>query len=350
MIQNKLFSFRGFPILFIWIVFTLSSCTKTQPITLKLWYTHPATNWMTSALPIGNGELGAMFFGGVAHEQIQFNEKTLWTGSTTERGAYQSFGDLYIDFKNQDSIATEYRRELSLDDAIGTVSYQQNGVQYLREYFVSYPDKAIVMRLSTPGSKGKLNFTVSLSEARPGTHLEVDKSSIFLHGNLDLLSYEAQLKVLNEGGTLISDSDKLSIEEADAVTLLLVAATNFDLSSATYVTETAEQLHNRLTNSLQQATTKNYKELKAAHLNDYRPLFNRVQLDLNAKLPTIPTDELVRSHKESLYLDMLYFQYGRYLMLSSSRGMNLPNNLQGIWKTIILRPGNAIFTVTSMYK
>ena len=158
MIQNKLFSFRGFPILFIWIVFTLSSCTKTQPVTLKLWYTHPATNWMTSALPIGNGELGAMFFGGVAHEQIQFNEKTLWTGSTTERGAYQSFGDLYIDFKNQDSIATEYRRELSLDDAIGTVSYQQNGVQYLREYFVSYPDKAIVMRLSTPGNKGKLNF------------------------------------------------------------------------------------------------------------------------------------------------------------------------------------------------
>lgn len=333
MIQNKLFSFIGFPILFIWIVFTLISCTKTQPVTLKLWYAHPATNWMTSALPIGNGELGAMFFGGVAHEQIQFNEKTLWTGSTTERGAYQSFGDLYIDFKNQDSIATEYRRELSLDDAIGTVSYQQNGVQYLREYFVSYPDKAIVMRLSTPGSKGKLNLTVSLSDVRPGTHLKVDKSSIFLHGNLDLLSYEAQLKVLNEGGTLISDSDKLSVEEADAVTLLLVAATNFDLSSATYVTETAEQLHSRLTNSLQQATTKNYEELKAAHLNDYRPLFSRVQLDLNAELPTIPTDELVRSHKESLYLDMLYFQYGRYLMLSSSRGMNLPNNLQGIWNS-----------------
>lgn len=333
MTQNKLFSFIGFPILFIWIVFTLISCTKTQPVTLKLWYAHPATNWMTSALPIGNGELGAMFFGGVAHEQIQFNEKTLWTGSTTERGAYQSFGDLYIDFKNQDSIATEYRRELSLDDAIGTVSYQQNGVQYLREYFVSYPDKAIVMRLSTPGSKGKLNLTVSLSDARPGTHLKVDKSSIFLHGNLDLLSYEAQLKVLNEGGTLISDSDKLSVEEADAVTLLLVAATNFDLSSATYVTETAEQLHSRLTNSLQQATTKNYEELKAAHLNDYRPLFSRVQLDLNAELPTIPTDELVRSHKESLYLDMLYFQYGRYLMLSSSRGMNLPNNLQGIWNS-----------------
>ena len=77
MIQNKLFSFIGFPILFIWIVFTLISCTKTQPVTLKLWYAHPATNWMTSALPIGNGELGAMFFGGVAHEQIQFNEKTL---------------------------------------------------------------------------------------------------------------------------------------------------------------------------------------------------------------------------------------------------------------------------------
>ncbi len=97
-----------------------ASCNKETSQEMKLWYTAPATHWMTSALPIGNGELGALFFGGIADERIQFNEKTLWTGSPTERGAYQSFGDVYLHFEGIDSAsATQYHRELSLDEAIG---------------------------------------------------------------------------------------------------------------------------------------------------------------------------------------------------------------------------------------
>lgn len=319
-----------FVLVFVLIVALISS-RKLEAAPLKLWYTHPATEWMTSALPIGNGELGAMFFGGVEREQIQFNEKTLWTGSTQKRGAYQSFGDVYLEFAGHGG-ASAYIRELSLDDAIGTVSYEVDGVCYLREYFVSRPDGVIVMRLSTPGATGQLNFSVGLADGHPGTQSEITpEGGIMYRGKLDLLSYEAQLKILPQGGTLLADTAGLRVSDADAVTILLTAATNFRLSSANYIGETPRQLHERLEDRLQRASAKEYEELKSAHLRDYRPLFNRVKLDLKADLPEMPTDELVRRHKESLYLDMLYFQYGRYLMLSSSRGMNLPNNLQGIW-------------------
>ena len=315
---------------------------KTETVPMRLWYDRPATNWMTSALPIGNGELGALFFGGVESEQILFNEKTLWTGSTTTRGAYQKFGDVWIHFDGQEDVR-EYRRELSLDEAIGKVSYTSAGTHYLREYFASRPDEVIVLRLSTPKAGKKLNFSVSLADGRPGTRQEITKDGILFRRKLDLLSYEAQLKVINEGGTLVADSNKLCVNAANSVLILLTAATNYDLSSATYVGETSGQLHKRLTDRLARASAKGYDQLKSTHLNDYQSLFNRVRFDLRTaaktggkigmktEIPSVPTNELVRLHKEALYLDMLYFQYGRYLMIASSRGMNLPNNLQGIW-------------------
>ena len=319
---------------------------KTETVPMRLWYDRPATNWMTSALPIGNGELGALFFGGVECEQILFNEKTLWTGRTTSRGAYQKFGDVWIHFDGQEDVR-EYRRELSLDEAIGKVSYTSAGTHYLREYFASRPDEVIVLRLSTPEAGKKLNFSVSLADGRPGTRQEVTKDGILFRRKLDLLSYEAQLKVINEGGTLVADSNKLCVNAANSVLILLTAATNYDLSSATYVGETSGQLHKRLTDRLVRASAKGYEQLKSTHLNDYQSLFNRVRFDLKTEIPSVPTNELVRLHKEDLYLDMLYFQYGRYLMIASSRGMNLPNNLQGIWNIFgymdwnINRPANA---------
>ena len=222
---------------------------KTETVPMRLWYDRPATNWMTSALPIGNGELGALFFGGVESEQILFNEKTLWTGSTTTRGAYQKFGDVWIHFDGQEDVR-EYRRELSLDEAIGKVSYTSAGTHYLREYFASRPDEVIVLRLSTPKAGKKLNFSVSLADGRPGTRQEITKDGILFRRKLDLLSYEAQLKVINEGGTLVADSNKLCVNAANSVLILLTAATNYDLSSATYVGETSGQLHKRLTDRL----------------------------------------------------------------------------------------------------
>lgn len=325
---------------FVYVVFFLLafcsiavSCQQAdETMELKLWYTRPAMEWMTSALPIGNGELGAMFFGGINREQLQFNEKTLWTGSTEKRGAYQNFGDVYIDFDDVDIIGvTDYRRELSLDDAVGRVSYRWKGTDYVREYFASYPDGVVVVRFTTPGKSGQLNFTVSLKDGRDGNVGIKGKNELLLQSRLDLLSYEAQLKVVNEGGVLTAVGNRLKVSGADAVTLLLTGATNFSLFSSDYIGETREQLHERLSERMIQASNRSYRQLKERHLMDYQPLFNRMKLDLGVTLPEVPTDELVRFHRESLYLDMLYFQYGRYLMLASSRGMNLPSNLQGIW-------------------
>lgn len=320
------------PVCCLLCLFHVAACRQDEVAELKLWYTRPATEWMTSALPVGNGELGAMFFGGIVREQVQFNEKSLWTGSTETRGAYQSFGDVYLDFEGLDTGRVErYRRELSLDDALGRVSFVSDGVDFEREYFASRPDGVIVMRLTTPGNHGRLCFAVRLKDGRGNPVRVQDNVCLLLQGRLELLDYEAQLRVLAEGGSVTADSAGLKVEGADAVTLLLAGATTYDPVSPDYVGCTVEELHDRLTDHLNRAASKGYEALRQAHLDDYRPLFGRVRLDLGEALPSIPTDELLRLHRESRYLDMLYFQYGRYLMLASSRGMNLPSNLQGLW-------------------
>lgn len=296
---------------------------------LTLWYDKPAVNWMTSALPIGNGELGAMFFGSVAKEQLQFNEKTLWTGSTTIRGAYQNFGYVYIDFTGHENY-TQYRRELSLNNAMGNVAYKINDVVYNRTYFASRPDGVIVMRIKAPGKKGKISFSLSLKDAHSGIK-ESAKNKLTISGKLDLLNYEGQVKVLNEGGSLSSSEGKITVANADAVTILIAAATNYKIENANYIGETKEELNQRLNKVLSSASAKTYEELKARHLEDYQRLFNRVKFDLKIPEPKVTTDVLLKSQRQNNYLDALYFQYGRYLMISSSRGIQLPNNLQGIW-------------------
>lgn len=326
--QYKIFMLKG--VFSLLLTFVSAFWLNAEQPLMKLWYTRPAQNWMTSALPIGNGELGGLFFGGIACERLQFNEKTLWTGSETKRGAYQSFGNLYIDFAEHNGEAVDYCRELCLDNAIGSVSYEMNGVKYRREYFASYPDRVIVMRITTPGMKGRLNLSVRLEDSHFG-QLSVNKNILGIQGQLDLLSYDAQVKVLNEKGQLSVVDNRLTVCDADAVTILLVAGTNFNISATDYLGTSSEDLHKELYTRLSNASRKNYAALKNIHLKDYQSLFSRVKLDLQADMPEYPTDELVRNHKESRYLDMLYFQYGRYLMLGSSRGMNLPNNLQGIW-------------------
>ncbi len=305
---------------------------RAERVPMKLWYDKPAEVWMTSALPVGNGGIGAMFFGGVAHEQVQFNDKTLWSGGKDKRGSYQNMGDLFFDF-NPPGTCTGYRRELSLDDAVGSVAYAINGIDYQREYFASHPDSVIVIRLSTPGHKGKLSFSVRMQDGRQGaTH--IDNRVMTISGKLDVLCYEAQAMLQAEGGTVETTGDRINVREADAVTVLLTGATNFDLASDTYTRGHAQNVHERLSARLEKASKKSYKKLKADHLADYRPLFARVELDLDAQTPGYTTDVLIREHKDNAYLDMLYFQYGRYLTLSSSRGGQLPSNLQGLWNNV----------------
>jgi alpha-L-fucosidase 2 len=300
-------------------------------IPLRLWYNEPAVDWMRHALPIGNGALGAMVFGGINREHLQFNEKTLWTGSPTLRGAYQNFADVYIDFTSHGTSAAGYRRELSLNDAVASVSYTAGGVSYRREYFSSFPDKAIVMRFTTPGSAGMLSFSVDAVCAQSGGRKTVSGRTIHISGELDRLSYAARMYVVNEGGTVKTEGDRVVVTGADAATILLAGGTNYDIAQDRYIGETAARLNARIRSAVSRAARKPYQELWQNHLADYRPLFNRVVLDLKAEDPNLPTGELIRTRRDSNFLDMLYFQYGRYLMIASSRGMNLPNNLQGIW-------------------
>lgn len=326
--KRKHLLFRGLMMLVLTVAGQILSYAGKVPMTL--WYDKPATNWMTSALPVGNGELGAMFFGGISQEHVQFNEKSLWTGSRNSRGAYQNFGDIYLDFEPQENVSG-YRRELSLDRALGKVSYSVGNITFEREYFASNPDSVVVIRLTTSGAKGRLTFDMRLKDAHSGMLSVVGGHTFLMQGKLDLLNYEAQLRILNEGGTVETADDRIRVKAADAVTILLVGGTNYDIASLDYISGSAENLHARLTERLERVSGMSYHKLKQNHLKDYCPLFERVSLNLNAAMPEYTTDVLLKAHRDNPYLDMLYFQYGRYLMIASSRGMALPSNLQGLW-------------------
>lgn len=179
----------------LYVLFSLLPVCQAMPedasraVPLELWYDEPAVEWMTSALPLGNGDLGAMFFGGVARERIQFNEKSLWSGSTEKRGTYRNFGNIYLDFLTPDTCSS-YRRALSLDEGVGRVSYTIGGVRYEREYFASHADSVIVLRLSTPGNSGLLNLDISMTDG-DGRKAVTGDGMLAFSGRLDLLSYEA---------------------------------------------------------------------------------------------------------------------------------------------------------------
>lgn len=301
-----------------------------------LWYRTPASNWMSSALPIGNGRVGAMIFGGVEQEHIQFNDKTLWAGSTTTRGSYQNFGDIYLDFPGITTVEN-YRRELDLEAGISRVTYEADGVVYTREYFSSYVDDAIVMRISSTG-RGKISFSTSLVDAHPfrvpTPTVTASAGKITQAGKLDILSYESQLSVVANGGAVWAKDGKLNVSDANSVTIVLSVGTNYDPAAPGYVGFTPEVLHTKISDQNSKLKKKSYDALKKAHLADYRSLFDRVVLNLGDTKPTIPTDELQKSYNQGDYnpfLDNLFYQFGRYLMIASARGVALPSNLQGIW-------------------
>jgi len=166
-------------------------------VKLSLWYRQPAKRWETQALPIGNGSLRGMIFGGVEQEHIQFNEDTVWNGGPDEFGAYQNFGDVYIDFKGHTSkVVRQYRRELDIENAICRVSYKIRKAEYKREYFASYPDNVIVMRFTSSRQK-KISIDISIKDAHKGS-VTIAGNRIFMAGILSFLDYESQLLVLHE--------------------------------------------------------------------------------------------------------------------------------------------------------
>jgi alpha-L-fucosidase 2 len=386
----------------------LSSCSQTsqQSNPLCLWYNHPANSaaadikngwenepgWL-NALPVGNGFLGAMVFGDVNHERIQLNEKTLWSGSPddgnnpeaaknlakirrllfegmykeantlTEEtqickgagsglgnganvpfGCFQTLGDLWLDFGKTTTFGN-YRRKLDLDRSVVKIEYNQDGVNFWREIFASYPDRVLVMRL-TGDKKAALSFRAKLNRPeRFETHS--DKSTMWMTGTLDNgkggdgMKYAACLKAIPTGGELAISDSSLVVTNADEVVLRLAASTNYKQE---YPRFQGEEPGLASLKQLPQAASKSYNELLSAHTSDYKNLFDKVNLTLTETVAdTISTDIRLQnqaSNPDDLHLQQLYFQFGRYLLISSSRQGSLPANLQGIWANKIQTPWN----------
>ncbi|RZL17355.1 MAG: glycoside hydrolase family 95 protein, partial [Pedobacter sp.] len=309
---------------------------------MKIWDNRPAKTWMEDAYPIGNGRIGGMVFGGIQREHIQFNDNTLWTGNETDRGMYQAFGDLFIDFDKADStVPADYKRELDINNAVHHITYTANGVKFKREYFCSFPDKVMVLRF-TADKKGAYSGVVTLKDERGAlvTNPGADGKTLQIAGNLNNgMLYQANALVKTDGGSLKVESDgkkgnQLRIENADGFTIIFAAATDFvNDRNKKWKGESPDSKNKKV---IAAATTKPYSSLVNAHIKDYKLLSDRVVLDLGKSASAtldMPTYKRIQNYKKAAdpELESLIFQYGRYLLISSSRKGGLPANLQGLW-------------------
>jgi alpha-L-fucosidase 2 len=323
-----------------------------------LWYTLPATahdgvnQWEEYSLPLGNGQLGASIFGGVKRDEIVFNEKTLWSGTSRDNagyddyGHYECFGSVYIeDLSEAFSMdgsrpVRDYHRELDLTTATARVAYSSadGAVKFSREYISSYPDKVIVARYKA-SREGALNLRFTMVSSVAGDQGKTSYSSgeATFGGKLQTITYNARLKVVPQGGVLSTDANGITLKGADECLLILAGGTDFDAYVESFTSGTAT-LPQQMKQRADKAAQKGWDAIYKAHTADYQSLFNRVKFDLASK-NTMPTDELIDNYytrqsgkePEILMLEELYFAFGRYLAISSSRGVDLPSNLQGIW-------------------
>lgn len=310
------------------LIVALAATLTATAQDLSLWYAQPAKNWL-EALPIGNGSLGGMIFGGTTNERVQFNEQTLWFGSETEMGSYQPFGDAFIQW--QHGAATDFRRELNLVDAIHHVTYRAGGVVFQREAFSSFPNQVLVYRFMAD-KPGAYSGAIRLTDMH-GAKISAAGNKITSVGTLtNGMDYEAQVLVLNDGGSVTVKNDSIIVTKADSVTILLAAGTSF--ANDPFKNWRGEHPHQRVTQRLEAVAKKSFAQLRTAHVADYQHLFNRVSLTLGGAKRSLPTDARLAARakaKGDPGLEALLFQYGRYLLIASSRPGGLPANLQGIW-------------------
>lgn len=313
------------------------------------------TDWERWSYPLGNGMIGANIFGRTDVERIQISEKTFANGSAYGRGSVTNAAEIYLEFGQKD--VTDYRRELNLNNATATVSYHYDGVDYAREYFVSYPDDVMVIHL-TADKPGAISVTVRPEipylksknelDSKSGT-VTAKKDTITLAGTIDYyqVNFEIQVKVLQDGGRSITEDSSIRIENANTVTLLVAADTNYELGPHIFLNEPKEKLdpdfypHELVTEKIEQASKLGYKALRQRHLDDYEHLFGRVAVDLDSEVSALPTHELLEAYKQGEhdpYLEELIFQYGRYLLIASSRENTLPAHLQGAWSQYEVSP------------
>jgi len=351
------------------------------------------TGWY-EALPVGNGRLGGMVFGGVLKERIQLNEESLWdgyqrnalnpkagkalpeiqrllfagqndaaealaatsmTGIPKEIGPYQSLGDLLIDFKNTngDTVYSNYKRWLSLDSATAITQFTYQGITYKREVFASHPDQVMIIKI-TCDKPGGINLRIRLLREQDAatTNSILDAKRLIMTGRINCLNdetmqpvgmrFESHVKAINVGGKItVSKNGEMEVTGANELILMLAAATNYAGKNPRQVCE----------KNIIQAVKKSYTQLYSAHIKDYQQLFNRVKisLDKNVNPLELPQDKRLARVKlhdyEDPYLSELLFQYGRYLLIASSRKGDLPANLQGLWNQNMNPPWSADYHI-----
>ena len=263
-------------------------------------------------------------------------------------GSYQTLGDLYLDFDNPtNTITQDYRRELDLANATAQVSFERGGVRFTREIFSSHPDQVIVVHL-TASKRGALNFHARLTRPEAAKVEAVGSNELLMHGQLwngtawEGMKYAARLRAFAPDGKVTSDGDALQVKGANEATLLLTAATDYRMQLPDWRHGNPEDI---TAAQLKAAAGKSYKNLLAAHTEDYQELFKRVRLDLGQTgAVSLPTDQRLKAFAEGGRdpgLIALYFQFGRYLLISSSRPGGMPANLQGLWADTIQSPWNA---------
>lgn len=371
----------------------------------RIWFDKPAENW-ESALPIGNGTLGAMVFGKIDIERIQLNEDSLWYGGPMDRNNlntlehledirklifageiveaeklatqylvgvpdgqrhYETLGDLYLDFNHDDS-SHSYKRELNLEEGITSVQYIVDEATFNREYFISYPDQVLVIHLNA-NFKNSISFSSAFGRGSilekslwsdtlihpVGFHAYLDKIVHNDHGDLIIrgrsggeegIRFCCAIRIVQHGGQLSYCNGKYTISQADEATILVSACTDFRIDK--------ELLEVECVARLDQASAKSYAQLRKNHVTDYGSLFNRMDLSLtnnrqdliNTKdVPINDRLELIKSGKDDPELVSLYFHFGRYLLISSSRPGSLPATLQGIWNKDMLPIWDSKYTI-----
>jgi alpha-L-fucosidase 2 len=323
---------------------------KPAPLDLKGWEAH--------SFPIGNGHFGVSFFGGISEELWQFTEKSVIVADPAKTpGRWDSIGlsslcELRLTQAHDPAAATGYRRELDLEKALGSVAYTLGDVTYRRETFASYPDRVFAARL-TASQPGKISFTLSalhayLNQNRTGTATVENKVLILRGETLPYnLHYEVRIAVRANGGIVTASADgpdpvgTITVEAADSAEVYVTLGTNYRLEPKTFTNSNANKLTGNILPSdnigvfLISALSSDWASLQARHEADVGPLFRRTSIDLGGIDPGLPTADLLasttRSAAASRYLEELYFQFGRYLLIASSRPGTLPANLQGTW-------------------
>ena len=331
------------------LLLALSLAAAVPGQRLALWYNQPAEDWQTQALPIGNGRLGAMIFGDALHEHIQLNEISLWTGDEKNTGQYQNLADLFLDLEH--GAASSYRRQLDLSTAIHSIEYKTSGVAYRREYFASFPQQVLVFHF-TAGARGAYSGTLKLADAHHAP-TSVAGNTLKATGQLaNGLDYQTQVQVVAAGGRLTAENGALRIDKADSFTVIVAAGTNY-LPDRARGWRTGPS-PDRVARQLGDAAAKSFADLRAAHLADFQRFFTRVSLDLGVTAQAtraLPTDERLVQYATGTpdpELEAIFFQLGRYLLISSSRPGSLPPptcRVSGITPTT--RHGAAIITRTS---